>query len=339
MLTDPVRQRLASVSVGVSQEAVEAYNRYYWRIDPMAPALNRMPTGLLYTDRSVVPRSTLERTELHNDWAQPHGVEDSAFAVLLHEGPTVGALCLGAPERASAFERADSFRLLQLLVPHLQRAAQTQWTVDSAVAGRTVAFAALARLRQGIVLVGAGGRVLFANDAAARLAAQADGLSIGAAGLRAALPSEDATLQRLLARAFAGNGDGAPTGGVQAVSRVSGRRDFVIYVLPLREMAESIMAHAHCAVAVIVDPDDPLQISPRHLRELYGLTPAEAAVAVQMLRGQGLQAAAAELRVTLSTVRIHLQRVFEKTGTHRQAELVRLLLATQAGLLPDDPGP
>ncbi|MFD0325598.1 helix-turn-helix transcriptional regulator [Lysobacter gummosus] len=42
--------------------------------------------------------------------------------------------------------------------------------------------------------------------------------------------------------------------------------------------------------------------------------------------GHGLQHVANALGVTLSTVRIHLQHVFEKTNTHRQAELVRLLL-------------
>jgi DNA-binding CsgD family transcriptional regulator len=337
MLTDPIRQRFAAVSVGVSPAAVEAYNQYYWRIDPMAPVLGRMPTGLLFTDRSVVPRSELERTELHNDWAQPQGLEDSAFAILLRDGPALGAFCLGASARANAYERSDSMRLLQLLVPHLQRAARTQWKMDTAIAGRNVAFAALARLHHGVVLMGAGGKVLFANDAAARLAAQADGLSIGAAGLRAALPSQDTALQRLFARAVAGNGNGVPAGGMLVVSRPSGRRPFAVHVMPLREVAETFMSHGPSAVAVIVNPDDPPRISPLHLQQLYGLTPAEAAVAIQVLRGQGLQAIANALRVTLSTVRIHLQRVFEKTGTHRQAELARLLLDAQAGFVPDDP--
>lgn len=336
MLTDPIRQRLANVSVGVSPEATDAYNRYYWQVDPLAPFLARLPTGLIYTDRSIVPRSELERTELHNDWAQPHGVEDSAFAVLLREGATIGAVFLGAPVRATAFERRDSLRLLQLLVPHLQRAAQTQWAIDSAVAGRNVAFAALARLHHGVVLLGRGGHVLFANDSAARLCAEGDGLSIGAAGLRAARPAEDARLQRLLAQAFAGNG-GVPAGGLQAVSRNSGQRSFVVHVIPLREAAAEIAAHGPCAVAVIVDPDDPPRLSPVDLQQLYDLTPAEAAVAIRMLHGQGLQAVADGLSVTLSTVRIHLQRVFEKTATHRQPELVRLLLEIQAGLRPDDP--
>ncbi|MGK6315737.1 LuxR C-terminal-related transcriptional regulator [Neorhizobium sp. DT-125] len=68
------------------------------------------------------------------------------------------------------------------------------------------------------------------------------------------------------------------------------------------------------------------------LQRLYRLTKAEAAVAVRITRGDGLQSVADALSLSLSTVRTHQQRVFEKTGTHRQAELVRLLLGVQGGL-------
>jgi DNA-binding CsgD family transcriptional regulator len=72
---------------------------------------------------------------------------------------------------------------------------------------------------------------------------------------------------------------------------------------------------------------------PEHyLRRLYGLTAAEAAVAVQIARGEGLQAAADNLRVTLPTVRTHLQRVFAKTQTRRQAELTRVIAESVAGI-------
>ena len=62
------------------------------------------------------------------------------------------------------------------------------------------------------------------------------------------------------------------------------------------------------------------------MRRLYGLTQAEAEVAVRVLRGDGLKPIADELSVSLATVKTHLQHVFDKTDTHRQAELVRLLL-------------
>jgi DNA-binding CsgD family transcriptional regulator len=47
-----------------------------------------------------------------------------------------------------------------------------------------------------------------------------------------------------------------------------------------------------------------------------------------------LQSVADKMSVSISTVRIHLQRAFDKTATHRQAELVRLLLTIEAGLEP-----
>jgi DNA-binding CsgD family transcriptional regulator len=43
-------------------------------------------------------------------------------------------------------------------------------------------------------------------------------------------------------------------------------------------------------------------------------------------RGADPKTVAEELAVSLPTVRTHLRRVFDKTGTHRQADLVRLIL-------------
>jgi DNA-binding CsgD family transcriptional regulator len=44
------------------------------------------------------------------------------------------------------------------------------------------------------------------------------------------------------------------------------------------------------------------------------------------MRGAHLRDIADELSVSYQTVRTHLQHIFDKTDTHRQAELVRLLL-------------
>lgn len=66
-----------------------------------------------------------------------------------------------------------------------------------------------------------------------------------------------------------------------------------------------------------------------HIRETlvrgYGLTSAEATLALEMLRGDGKHAAAMRLGITYGTARAHLSRIFEKTGVRRQAELVRML--------------
>lgn len=63
------------------------------------------------------------------------------------------------------------------------------------------------------------------------------------------------------------------------------------------------------------------------LRKLFGLTNGESDVALRVARGQGLAPISEDLSVSVATVKTHLQHVFDKTDTHRQAELVRLLTA------------
>jgi DNA-binding CsgD family transcriptional regulator len=59
----------------------------------------------------------------------------------------------------------------------------------------------------------------------------------------------------------------------------------------------------------------------------YGLTPSETRLALALLEGQSLRAAAAATAISYQTARSQLKQIFAKTGTRRQAELVRALLA------------
>jgi DNA-binding CsgD family transcriptional regulator len=90
-------------------------------------------------------------------------------------------------------------------------------------------------------------------------------------------------------------------------------------------------------MVLVGDPEraDPAQRA--RFGDLYGLTEAEARTALAVTEAQGLRDLAERLGVRLSTVRTHLQHVFEKTGTHRQAELVRLLMAHRLPVLDDRP--
>lgn len=69
----------------------------------------------------------------------------------------------------------------------------------------------------------------------------------------------------------------------------------------------------------------------------FGLTSAQARLAAKLLQGLRLADAAAALQMTLSTARWHLKNIFLKTGTRRQADLLRLL--TQASSFPIEPSP
>lgn len=79
-------------------------------------------------------------------------------------------------------------------------------------------------------------------------------------------------------------------------------------------------------VIFLCDPKQTEVADPEILQETYGLTRSEALVAAMIVDGHSIEDIAEELGVGISTARSHLKRVFSKTETHRQSDLVRLLM-------------
>lgn len=174
--------------------------------------------------------------------------------------------------------------------------------------------AAVDQLRHGMILVDRAGRLISANRAARAILAARDGLYEGPCGLRAETIGLTHQLRRMVEAA-------ADATAAAASIALPGRvrpTPLSVGINPLRPGA---------ALVLVVDPADAPTPSPEQLRCLYGLTDAEAAVAVAVTRGEGLAAVAARLGVGIATARTHLHHVFQKTGTRRQAQLVALLVA------------
>jgi len=67
------------------------------------------------------------------------------------------------------------------------------------------------------------------------------------------------------------------------------------------------------------------------LRSHFGLTQAEARLALRLVAGETLRSAAVELSISYETARTHLKNIFKKTATGRQTQLVVVILT----VLPD----
>jgi len=70
-----------------------------------------------------------------------------------------------------------------------------------------------------------------------------------------------------------------------------------------------------------------LAVSPRSevIGKTFKLTPTELRVLLAIVEVGGIPEVAAALGVADTTVRTHVSRLFEKTGTARQADLVKLV--------------
>jgi len=149
-----------------------------------------------------------------------------------------------------------------------------------------------------------------------------DGLHLINSRLSAALPHEAVTLRKVVQQAL--NSDGVRRAGAMSCQRISGKQSYLLHVVPLEPSAADC-GRGPLAAVLIFDPAREPMLPEQVVRELYGLTRAEAAVAGLVLRGEGIQSICDRLSLSTSTVRTHLQAIFVKTGTHRQAELVKLL--------------
>lgn len=66
--------------------------------------------------------------------------------------------------------------------------------------------------------------------------------------------------------------------------------------------------------------------TPQALQVRFSLTRAEARIVKLLCEGQSMKAISQDLGVSLETTRTHAKRAMQKTDTHRQAELVSLVL-------------
>lgn len=332
----------ALMSVRVDPAWARSYVGYYGALDPVLPvAIPGIAPGGAMAGRRAMDPSALWRTEYGHDWCRPQGMEETALGLLTRgesdPGGGWGLLVLSRGAGAGPFGSGE-LRRVSALLPHLRRAVAVKLRLGAAMAERDALTAALDLDPRGAVLVDAEGRVLFANRAAetvltdpgAALARSADGTLRGAAW---AGPRLDEALRRLLAAAAGRAGsDGLRPGGAlplpaRPVADGAGAEKRVPRAAALKAIPLDRRAQGRGpATALVLIEGEPGADRPVALASRYGLTPAEARVAELVARdGLAVKALARALGVSPTTARTHLQRLFEKTGTHRQAELVARL--------------
>jgi DNA-binding CsgD family transcriptional regulator len=139
---------------------------------------------------------------------------------------------------------------------------------------------------------------------------------------------ENAMLQQMIRETLDAKTAGSTVeGNVMAVSRPSGKRAFPLMLASLLSAGPEHTLHDAVAVMYVSDVEDRTLHRSAPLRKLYGLTQAEVELVDLLCDGYSLEEAAGHRNVTMNTARSQLKQIFFKTGTSRQSELVRLVLA------------
>ncbi|MGF1639394.1 MAG: helix-turn-helix transcriptional regulator [Rhodospirillales bacterium] len=289
--------------------------------------------GAIWTGAQIVPDAELMATDFYRNWLAPQGLLHHLFGVVERQGSVVALLVFARVESAPPFGERE-VTLLRLLLPAFQRGFRAGQVHTRTEDLRRVALRALDALPLGVAVLSGSGTVLAANQAARRNIDAGDALTIADGTLWVDWGWRKLRLRDLLSRLSAkprtGDGDDVPAFSVPRGLR---QKPLSMVLLPADGRDEFDDRDRPAAVLFIGDPDRPAQISPPIVTQLYGLSRAEARVVALLASGHRLDQVAETLGVTYDTVRKHLKQVFGKTGTDRQAELVRLLVTGPAGML------
>jgi DNA-binding CsgD family transcriptional regulator len=256
-------------------------------------------------------------------------------------GPGLGMVLDGVPGRADLWllllparrgwmpAPADR-ELLDCLAPHIRESLRLHARVTDASTNVQALVAAFDHLALGVILMDAKRRVSFANRSADEIL----GIPPGGAGPAQRVEQRTEALARLLID------QRSVRRGSLMLRHPEDGRPLQLFFTPFDWPASSAEAGRRYSAALFIgDPKrltgDPVDV----LIELYSLTPSEARLALLLTTGRSVEESASELGIALSTARSVLKAIFAKTGTRRQADLVRMLLIGPGALRPEPPEP
>jgi DNA-binding CsgD family transcriptional regulator len=307
------------------------YRDHYSFINPyiLHPERDDTP-GLVHCVPWANP-SDVRKTEFFADFLVRANIFPVLSANLFNDRKRLGYLVSYRPLSAEPFGECEA-RLLSALLPHLQRALQVSQALTRSENARHSLLAALDALAQAVVVLDRRGRVWAVNRAATAILSEHDGLKICQGELRACSHSAQRRFSRMLASVLRTRGAGieSPAGGFLAIERPSGRAALAALLSPLsvRSAVSPLFDELHEAAALVLlaAPDEPLSVPSDLLRSCLGLTRREAEVAQLLLVGHDIRAVASQLHISYHTARVHQRVIYEKSGVHDKAQLVRSVL-------------
>lgn len=297
--------------------------------------IKAIPPGTPRRQTSEISDSDFQRTTIYNEVVKPAGMFYGLVAPLV-----------SLPERQIHFSAGRDLGLADfsdedvdaagLIIPHLTTALLARSRLAAAELRARGAYEVLARMDFGVILLDARARPICVNPRAEALAMGGDGLSLSCHEVSAMLPSDARKLRAAIAAAVAMNtvardaseaAIGRRASALCSLSRKPPRRPLVVHVLPVgaTDVLDGISA-ATRVILIVMELDRPSSIDPMVLSATFHFTRREAALAALLARGMDLAEAATQLGVGLGTARGYLKQILSKTDTHRQAELVSLLL-------------
>jgi DNA-binding CsgD family transcriptional regulator/PAS domain-containing protein len=293
----------------------QLYVERYAQRNPIIPGFLCHEVGTVFQIRDVVNVAEYEESRFYEEWLKPQGYKDLMGAVIRRDELHVGAVGLARRKTDGPYAVTD-IEAFKLVAEHLRRAAQISDLSEHRKNAVTTFENVLNQVASAVIVIDDTGQVNFCNPAALRLFDQGQvGTVVGGRLSLASISLADLiTTVRNRQACVAALPQSGPDGTPLSLTAFALRAD------PGRTYGAPIAIFISGERTVIEPP-------PALLAEMYALTGGELRILLALLEGIGPGAIAVRFGISIATVRTHLARLFEKTGSTGQVELVRKVAA------------
>ncbi len=315
---------------GADPDIQKSYMEKYARLDPSTTGLFFFGVGEIIDTADIMPLGEFYETRFYREWVKPLGWIDAVHSLLEKSTSSYSVVSIFRHESDGPVD-AGCRRRMQLLAPHIRRSVLIGKTIQLKTAETATFASVLDSVAAGIFLVDATGRLVHANTRGHAMIAQDNALRAAAGRLIASNSDTDQALRDSFAAAARGD-ICLDTRGI-AIPIRDGEHRYVAHVLPLTSGARRSAGAGYAATAAVFVRRAELEApaAPEVIARLYGLTPSELRVLLTLFdTTNGVPDIAETLGISEATTKTHLRRLFEKTGTKRQADLVKLVASFTA---------
>jgi DNA-binding CsgD family transcriptional regulator len=320
---------LRATTANYDDTAQQAYAAHFHKLDLWANAWRAIGASGIYTGAELVSPESLRKSEICVDFCHRVGIFHFLGAGVHLDASTSLLLGIHRPMRREDFT-AEHQRRLELVLPHLTRAVQTQALLTGAESQRLFSYETSERLSVAMIMVDVACRVIFANHVAERLLQAGNGLMTRHGCLTTRHPGQESALQQAVrtASAVALRATGTPSDPL-LIRRLK-KSPLSVLVVPLRQ---GVLSSGASAIVFACDPEAQRPPPTELLAASYGLTPAEARLLAALAEGARVSEYAERFKISVNTVNTQLKQIFAKMGTNRQVDLMRKVLSDPVFLL------
>lgn len=309
-----------------SSGALDAYQSYYGKLDPRRKLSASLRPGQSIACHHHFDTAFVRRSEFFQDYIGRYGLRYSMGGCLHRSDKLDVQIGLTRSSERGPFS-AEEQRLFTRLMPHLSCGIRVMLRGEMLERQAKISQLGIDLCPLGVVALDRTGRPVHCNRRAEALLRGGSVLTLHSGCLCAVDARQDQHLQA----AFKLTLQTQRPSNLLMSATSNGAKDVLSLTLIKVPEQGPFSVHVRAVILCLISPLNSRRIATaRQLMELFSLTAAEARLARALAHGMRLEDYALEHGLRLPTVKSQLRSVFVKTGTARQAELIRLVTVIPA---------